>query len=100
MERGAAKMFFIKHFMAGDRDRAAQFGVRLTLSNKFAVACAGARIVTTMAAYRMASRIPLLRDIADRRLVRKLRHLLEAYGHAEFASDGAAYRPAQLKPAH
>jgi hypothetical protein len=100
MERGASKMFFIKHFMANDHTRAATFGVRLTPADKCAVLCAGARIVSTMAAYRLAARIPVLRDVADRALVRKMLRLLNAYGHAEFTSDAAAYRPARLEPAH
>ena len=47
-----------------------------------------------MAAYRVASRLPVLRHLADRRLVRRINRQLAGYGRAEFQSDAANYRPA------
>jgi len=35
-----------------------------------------------------------VRDIADRRLVRRIERQLARYGRAEFVSDGAHYKPA------
>jgi hypothetical protein len=47
-----------------------------------------------MAAYAVAARIPVLRDAADRALVRKLTKQLASYGHAEFTTNADTYRPA------
>ena len=47
-----------------------------------------------MTAYRVASRIPVLRHLADRRLVRRINRQLAGYGRAEVRSDAAHYRPA------
>jgi hypothetical protein len=43
--------------------------------------------------YTIAARIPVLRDAADRSLVRKLTKLLASYGDAEFTTNSANYRP-------
>ena len=44
--------------------------------------------------YKALAAIPLTRDWADRRLVRKLGQLLETYGHADFVTDASQYKPA------
>jgi hypothetical protein len=50
-----------------------------------------------MAAYRLAARVPGLRDIADRRLIARIEKLLASYGHAEFVTYDQ--RPAAPAPA-
>jgi hypothetical protein len=47
--------------------------------------------------YALAMRTPGLRGPTDRMLVRKLDKMLKSYGHAEFTSDHATYRPAKLQ---
>jgi hypothetical protein len=47
--------------------------------------------------YAIAARTPGLREATDRMLVRKLEQMLRDYGHAEFTSDAATYRPAKLQ---
>ena len=47
-----------------------------------------------MAAYAIAAHIPVISDAADRSLVRKLTKQLKRYGHAEFTTNAATYRPA------
>jgi tRNA G46 methylase TrmB len=47
-----------------------------------------------MAAYRVASRLPLIRRLADRRLIHRIERQLAEYGRAEFTSDAAHYKPA------
>ncbi len=49
--------------------------------------------------YALACRTPGLRRATDRMLVRKLDQMLKNYGHAEFTSDAATYRPAKLQQA-
>jgi hypothetical protein len=48
--------------------------------------------------YAVAARTPGLREATDRMLVRKLNQMLKDYGHAEFTSDAATYRPAVRQP--
>lgn len=94
LERGFGKMFFIATSMRGDKRAAAEFGVKLGLSDYFGAAVAAVLINSQMTAYATAARIPAIRDAADRSLVRKLTRLLASYGHAEFTTHADTYRPA------
>ncbi|WP_298267083.1 oxygenase MpaB family protein [uncultured Bradyrhizobium sp.] len=94
-ERSFAKLFFVNSFLNGDRARAASIGVPITAGDRALTALVGAFLFSRVALYRLASRIPGLRGIADRRLVRRIQNLLKDYGHAEFTTDASAYRPAQ-----
>ncbi len=93
LERGFSKLFFVKNSMHGDRDAAAQVGVRLNMIDYLSAGITAILIKSRMSAYAIAARIPWLRDAADRSLVRKLRKQLGRYGHAEFTTDAAQYRP-------
>jgi hypothetical protein len=93
LERGFSKLFFVKNSMRGDRHAAAQVGVQLNLIDYVSAGTTGILITSRMSAYAIAARIPGLRDAADRSLVRKLRKQLARYGHAEFTTDAATYRP-------
>jgi hypothetical protein len=94
LERGFAKAFFVANFARGDKRLAARVGVQLGWSDYAAAATATVLIASRMAAYAFAARLPILRDIADRALVRKLGKQLAAYGHAEFTTNAEQYRPA------
>ncbi|MGY3694003.1 hypothetical protein ACVIGA_004083 [Bradyrhizobium sp. USDA 3240] len=98
-ERSFAKTFFLNSFMNGDRARAASIGVPITARDRTVTALVGIFLFTRLALYRLASRIPGLREAADRRLVKRIESLLKDYGHAEFTTDAAAYRPAQASAA-
>lgn len=92
LERGFSKAFFIRQFLQGDTERAETIGVRYTLRDKLLALAAAGRIYSRLGLYNLLSRIPVIRETADRRLVGKLNRLLERYGHAEFISDGDSYR--------
>jgi ER-bound oxygenase mpaB/B'/Rubber oxygenase, catalytic domain len=94
LERGFAKMFFVTNVTRGDRQRAAEIGVRLGVADYLGAIAAGLLIALRMSVYGLAARIPGLRDAADRSLVRKLTKQLASYGHAEFTTNGEKYRPA------
>jgi ER-bound oxygenase mpaB/B'/Rubber oxygenase, catalytic domain len=94
MERGLSKLFFIKRSMRGDKDAAAGVGVHLGVADYLGAAAATILITSTMTAYAMAARIPVLSRSADRSLIRKLTRQLARYGHAEFTTNADAYRPA------
>jgi hypothetical protein len=94
MERGFAKLFFMRNFVDGDRSAAARVGIDITLVDFAWAAAAAVWITSHMQAYSLADRIPIVRDLADQRLVQKLHKQLERYGHAEYATHGERYRPA------
>jgi hypothetical protein len=94
LERGFSKVFFVANFLRGGKQAAAGVGVRIGLGDYIAAAAAGILIAARMAPYTIAARIPVIRDAADRSLVRKLTGVLASYGHAGFTTDAAAYRPA------
>jgi hypothetical protein len=94
LERGFAKLYFVKNFMRGDKRAAAGVGVQLDLRDYIAAVLASIVIAAKMTTYSLASHIPVLREVADRSLVKKLTKQLAHYGHAEFTTNAAAYRPA------
>ena|ERR1700683_2055164 len=94
LERGFAKVYFVTNFMHGDRQAAAEVGVPVSLANYMGAVSAGILITTTMTAYAIAAHIPWISQAADRSLVRKLTKQLAGYGHAEFTTNAATYRPA------
>jgi hypothetical protein len=93
MERGFAKLFFMRNFVDGDRHAAARMGVDIDSADYAWAVAAAAWIVSHMLAYGLAARIPVLRELADQRLVRKLHRLLARYGHAEYTTHSERYRP-------
>ncbi|HEX6243415.1 MAG TPA: oxygenase MpaB family protein [Polyangiales bacterium] len=94
MERGFAKLFFLRNFADGDRRAAARAGIEVGGVDYAWAVAAALWIVSHMVAYGLAARVPLVRDLADRRLVSKLRRQLARYGHAEFQTHAERYRTA------
>ncbi|MGA8615669.1 MAG: oxygenase MpaB family protein [Xanthobacteraceae bacterium] len=72
LERGFAKVYFVTNLVRGGKSAAAKVGVQVGLADTIAAAAAGIHIASTMAAYAIAARIPMISDAADRSLVRKL----------------------------
>jgi hypothetical protein len=95
LEGGFSKWFFVKNSMQGDRNAAAQIGVRLSVTGYVSAVATAILIASRMPAYAIAARIPGIRDAADRSLVRKLGKQLARYGHAEFTTDASTYQPVQ-----
>jgi hypothetical protein len=94
LEGGFSKVFFVANFAGGDKAVAARMGVQVRRID-YAVAAAAALVIASkMLVYAVAARLPIVRDVADRSLVRKLGKQLAAYGHAEFTTDAQHYRPA------
>lgn len=98
MERGFAKLFFLRNFVDNDRRAAAEVGIDVGAADYAWAATAAVWIVSHMVAYDLAARVPVLRDLADKRLVFKLRRQLARYGHAEYMTHGERYRP-EAQPA-
>jgi hypothetical protein len=94
VERRFAKVFFLRHFMNGDRAAAARMGVEVEPLDWLVFATVALGVTTRMAAFRLAGKVPGLRDAADAALARRVRRLLVRYGHAEYVTDAARYRRA------
>ena len=94
LERSFSRVFFAKAFLSGDFRRAAELGVPISATDRLLYAATIFVILIRMAAYRLAARVPGLAEIADARLIRRLRAQLASYGHAEFTTNAAEYRPA------
>ena len=94
LERGFSKVYFVSNFMRGDRQAAADVGVKLGVADYLGAAAAGMLIAIQMAVFDVAARIPVVNLAADRILIHKLARQLAQYGHAEFTTDASTYRPA------
>lgn len=95
MERGFAKLFFVRNFVDGDRRAAARVGIEVTLADYAWAAATALWIAAHMQAFALADRIPVVRDLADQHLVQTLRKQLDRYGHAEYRTHAERYRPIQ-----
>ncbi len=93
VEQRFARGFFLKHFLEGDNERAKAMDIDISFADRALFIIVAIWITGRMALYTLARRLPGLEGAVDAHLVRKVRHLLARYGHAEFTSDGAAYRP-------
>ncbi|HMT40988.1 MAG TPA: oxygenase MpaB family protein [Sphingorhabdus sp.] len=94
LERSFARVFFVNTFLKGDEAAAATVGVPLTGKDKALYAATMAAIIGQTLGHKVASRLPVLGEVADQLLVSRLRRQLADYGHAEFTTDAAQYRPA------
>jgi hypothetical protein len=94
LERGFSKVYFVTNLVRGGKNAAVKAGIQVGLADYIAAAAASILIAATMTAYAIAARIPVISDAADRSLVRKLTKQLARYGHAEFTTNAATYRPA------
>jgi hypothetical protein len=91
-ERSFSKSFFVRTYLNGDRARAREIGIPLTVADRGRAVVVGLLVASRLIGYEIAAKIPGIRDRADRRLVRKLTRILDQLGHAEFTTDASAYR--------
>ncbi len=98
-EQRIAKLFFIKNFMAGDRARATTVGVKLNTAGFLVATIGQVFLFARLALFSLASRVPGIRDLADRRLIAKIENRLAGYGHAHFTTDATNYRTPASPPA-
>lgn len=94
LERSFSRVFFVNTFLKGDEAAAAQVGVPLDGRDKALYAATMAAILGQTLGHKIASRLPVIGEVADQMLVSRLRRQLADYGHAEFTTDAAKYRPA------
>jgi hypothetical protein len=94
LERSFSRVFFVQAFLKGDEGRAAEVGVPVGPKDKALYAATMAAIIGATMGHRVASKLPLVGELADRALVGRLRRQLADYGHAEFTTDAGQYRQA------
>ncbi|MBA3940246.1 MAG: DUF2236 domain-containing protein [Sphingopyxis sp.] len=94
LEYSVSRVFFVKAFLAGDEQRAADVGVPVKRRDHLIYGATMLGIAGRMTAYRLAARLPVIRRLADRRLVHRIERQLAEYGRAEFTSNAAHYKPA------
>jgi ER-bound oxygenase mpaB/B'/Rubber oxygenase, catalytic domain len=92
--RSLAKVFFVRSFLAGDTDRAAEMGVAVTTTDKLRAVALALLIKVQISTYEVLMKIPATRAAADARLVEKVASELRRYGDAEFTTDSGTYRHA------
>jgi len=94
VERRFSKVFFLRNFMNGDVAAARRMGVEIGPRDFMMFGVVALLVTSQLLAYRLARNLPGVSDLADARLVAKLKRQLARYGHAEFTSDAEKYRPA------
>lgn len=94
IERRFSKVFFLRNFMNGDVAAARRMGVEIGPRDFMMFGVVALLVTSQLLAYRLARNLPVVSDLADARLVGKLKRQLARYGHAEFTSDAETYRPA------
>ncbi|WP_395445797.1 DUF2236 domain-containing protein [Caulobacter sp. UC70_42] len=94
VERRFSKVFFLRNFMNGDVAAARRMGVEIGPRDFMMFGVVALLVTSQLLAYRLARNVPGVSDLADARLVAKLKRQLARYGHAEFTSDAETYRPA------
>lgn len=103
-ERSFSTAFFIKAFLDGDRARAAEMGVHLSVLDTARVAVAAPFVIGRAKAVQLLDGVAPLRPAVDTYVTWLLRQRLRSYGHPEFRTDAATYRdaacPAEATAAH
>ena len=94
-ERSFTTAFFIKVFLQGDAERAAEMGVTMDNGDKLKVAAAAPLIFGRLKAVQMLDRIPPLRPVTDAAVTWTLKQRLRSYGHPEFRTDATTYTHAR-----
>lgn len=94
-ERSFSTAFFIKLFLNGDAEQAAEMGVSMSAGDKLRVAAAAPLIFGRLKAVGLLNKVPPLRPMTDAAVTWTLRRRLRAYGHAEYRTDARSYTHAR-----
>lgn len=91
VEKGFAKVFFTKTFQV-PRKKAQLMGAQPTLFDWAMFAAGNVYVLPRMLAHQVAEYIPVVNELADRRLIHQINELLVGYGHAEYTTDPTKYQ--------
>jgi hypothetical protein len=101
IEKSYSKAFFLRAFVNGEKDRetAKETGVTLDVWDKLRIGVTGPFVIGRFLAVQTASRVPFVRDIADRYTIGVVKQRLATYGNPEFTTNADTYTPvAQVAP--
>ncbi len=98
IEKRFARVVFLKFFLNGDKQAAEDMGVHIGPLDYASALLVMPLMNLQTAWFNLLWKVPALRGWADRQLVRRVRKLLDRYGHAEFTTDADAYRQAHSQP--
>lgn len=91
-ERSFSTAFFIKAFLDGDKERAAEMGVHLSVADGAKVAVAAPFIIGRVKGVQLLNKfVPPARPLIDQYVTWLLRQRLRSYGHPEFRTDASTY---------
>jgi hypothetical protein len=93
VEKSYSKESFVRAFCNGNRATAEAMGVSIGLADRARIAVTGPFIAGRFLAVNRLSRVPALRHLVDRYIIRLLKLRLATYGKPEFTSDSAHYTP-------
>jgi hypothetical protein len=91
IERAFSTAFFIRVFLDGDEQRAAEMGVTLSSTDKLRLAATAPLIFGRVKAVQLLNKIPPLRPVTDVAVTWTLRQRLKSYGMAQFRTDASTY---------
>ncbi len=91
IERSFSTAFFIKVFLDGDAQRAAEMGVTMSTGDKLRVAASAPLIFGRLKTVQLLNKVPPLRPVTDAVVTWTLRQRLKGYGQANFRTDAATY---------
>lgn len=92
-EKGFSKVFFTRTFLRGnDKSMAKRMGVQPGMLDYGMFIASNLYILPRLNAHMLLRRVPVVSEIADLFLIRKLNRLLVEYGHAEYVTDAAKYK--------
>lgn len=92
VETSFSKVFFTRTFLKGtDRYKAKLMGVEPTLKDYALFAAANGYVVPRLIAFGAVQNVPVLGDLADEYLIKRIKQLLHDYGHAEYITDVKNY---------
>lgn len=92
VETSFSKVYFRRVFLHGsDKSKAKLMGVEPTTLDYLLSGAASAYIMPQLLGHLALLNIPVLDDIADQWLIRRLKRLLNEYGHPEYITDASVY---------
>jgi len=93
MEKGFSKVFFFRVFLSnGNRSLAKKMQVEASPLDYLFFAMVSAYVLPRMIATRIAQRIPVVDNLVDQMLIKKINRLLVEYGHPEYTTDSSRYK--------
>ena len=99
-EKSFATVFFQKAFLSdNDKPIARMMGVEASLRDYLLFALVQCYVIPQIIIHRIAMQLPLINELADSFLIKKINHLLVEYGHPEYTTNPEQYQPVQA-PGH